>query len=140
MHLVIFGLLVSFIWGLLPIIDKYILRKIDPKLFVLLFTAFIFGCSIILVLFSRKTIQFKSLDKNTLGLTFLSALFSFGALVVYLLLLKDNDSHLVSAIAYSAPMFTLILALFILKEKPTPISITGILLIILGVWCIAFKN
>jgi O-acetylserine/cysteine efflux transporter len=136
MHLIGLGLLVSFIWGFIPIIDKFVLAHVDPKLFLLLFTGFMF----LYALIYHRSFKIQTVDKKYILLTFLSSLLAFVALFVYLTLLRDNDSHLVSAIVYSAPMFTLLLAILILKEKPAPISIAGIILIIIGVWCIAFKS
>ena len=142
MYLIGLGLVVSFIWGLIPIIDKFVLISVDPKIFILMFATLFFFCTLIFTFLNRNSIllHIKTVNKHNLMLTFCSSLLAFVALLVYLFLLKDNDSHLVSAIAYSAPMFTLILAMLILKERPTLISIAGILLIIMGVWCIAFKN
>jgi drug/metabolite transporter (DMT)-like permease len=142
MNFIMLGLTVSFLWGLIPILDKYILASMTPQVFLFMYMSFIFACALLFFLFNHKEIikKIPTVKPSHVFLTAATASCSFLGVLLYLFLLKDNDSHLVSAISYSAPMFTLLLAIFILKEKPSLMSTAGIAFIIMGVWCVAMAQ
>ncbi len=50
----------------------------------------------------------QQLSLKTISLIGIVSLLTFSTVYMFLFILKDNPSHLVSAIAYSAPVFTLI--------------------------------
>jgi len=54
--------------------------------------------------------------------------------------LKDNHSHIISALDSSAPFFTLLIAYFLLNEKVNVFGILGTILIVLGVVCISYND
>jgi drug/metabolite transporter (DMT)-like permease len=56
-------------------------------------------------------------------------------------LLKTHDSYIVSAIIEgSAPLFTLLLVYLFFEEKITLIGVVGVLLIVLGIVCVAMNG
>lgn len=73
-------------------------------------------------------------------LVFVTIICGFGANILYLWVLQHNDSYVVTAVAFTSPIFTLILAYFILNERVTPISVVGVFMIVIGVYCISMNN
>ena len=64
----------------------------------------------------------------------------FFANLLYFIILNKHESSVVSALIYSSPVFTLVLAMLFAKEKVSIVGIMGIILITLGVICIAFNE
>jgi len=74
-------------------------------------------------------------DVGILGITSISA--GFLANYLYFTVLRKYESSLVSALIYSCPIFTLLLANFYLSEKIDNYGIFGILFVVLGVGLIS---
>ena len=53
--------------------------------------------------------------------------------VLYLYVLKDHASSIVSALIYSSPIFTLIISYLFLKERLNVYGLLGVITIIIGV-------
>ena len=90
-----------------------------------------------------KTVKkdWAKLDAKTIMLIgAVSVLTGFVANMLYFFVLKKHDSHVVSALIYSSPVFTLLLAYFLLHEKVTPIGCIGVIMVVLGVVCIALNR
>jgi len=64
----------------------------------------------------------------------------FLANVLYYNVLKNHESSIISALIYSSPVFTLIIAYLFLKERLDIYGLSGVLAIILGVILIAMNN
>jgi drug/metabolite transporter (DMT)-like permease len=64
----------------------------------------------------------------------------FVANIIYYYILKKHESSLVSAITYSSPAFTLILAYLFLNERLDIYGLSGIFAIIAGVILISNNN
>ena len=64
----------------------------------------------------------------------------FLANLLYMFVLKDNDSYIIAALIYSSPIFTFILAIYFLKERVTFMGIFGFFLIVFGVICLALNE
>jgi len=64
----------------------------------------------------------------------------FLANLLYYYVLKSHESSIVSALVFSSPIFTLIIAHFVMKEQLYGFGILGIILISLGVVCIAYND
>ena len=82
----------------------------------------------------------KITKKDIIIIVLTSAIATFMANVLYYTILKNHESSLISALIYSSPIFTLILAYIFLKERINTIGIFGILFIVLGIICIAMNN
>ena len=65
---------------------------------------------------------------------------SFIPNILYFYLLKEHDSYVVSALVNSAPVFTVLISYFLLKEKLTKYGIIGIILIVGGIVCLSFNQ
>jgi len=64
----------------------------------------------------------------------------FLANLLFLEVLKYNNTYEVAAIGGIYPFFTLLLAYLFLKEKITVFGILGVILVVLGVVCISFND
>lgn len=142
MHLILWSLVVSFLWSIAPIIHKLVFKLgLHPKS-VMAFGGFAyFAVLSVWALCNWKDIgpDVKFLaDWRVVALIGFSAVFSaLLATVIYFHLIKEHAAHLVTAITYSSPFFTLLLSWWLLKEHITPLSVVGIVMIVLGVVLIA---
>ena len=146
MHLITvltIALLVSFLWGLQPVIHKHLLIDSNPVTILFFQTVINFICITALASYNYKQIYHEVTVELTLQhwcwIIFLAIVTIFGTNVMYLYILKSNESSLVSALIYSAPIFTVILAYIFLNERIHASGYVGILLIITGVSFIAFS-
>jgi transporter family protein len=140
--LYLYALLISFFWGIIPIIYKVVLKRLNNITVMLLNGLFYFILLVFLFLYNKNVVM-DDLNKITpteYAWVFIATL--FGGLIgnlLYYYILKKGEAAILTALMYTAPVVTLIAAYFILKDKITPLAITGILLIVAGVICICLK-
>ena len=137
------SLFIAFLWGIQPVIHKYILKSIDPKTIIILNTVFYSFCSIGFAIKYWRSVKkdWKKLTPIKLMWIGIAAIISgFVANLIYLFVLKKHQSYLVSALIYAAPAFTLLLAYFLLKEDISVIGFIGVIMVIIGTICIALND
>lgn len=137
------ALLISFLWGLSPIIHKTVLYKISPHTALVLSSVFYTICTVGYAIYYKDEIirDCKELNiKVALGMAFTAIVCGFVANVLYFDILKKYDSHIISALIYSAPLFTLVLAYLLLNEHITKGGLFGVLLISSGVVVLAYNR
>jgi drug/metabolite transporter (DMT)-like permease len=141
---ILISLLIGLFWGVSPIIQKHLLKKFD-KFSLMLFFSTIYFC----LLLSTSAFYHKNIMKDLRLLnnwdTLLIIVYVFFTIflsnLLILHLLKTHDSYIVSAIIEgSAPLFTLLLVYLFFEEKITLIGVVGVLLIVLGIVCIAMNG
>ena len=142
MILYVYALLVSFLWGAIPIIYNVILKKLN-NITVMAITTIFYSIFLLFLVFYNRKVVIEDLNKITnhdyLWL-FIAAFFGvFIGNILYYYVLKYGETAVLTALMYTAPIFTFIGAYFILKDKITPLAITGIFLIVAGVLCICLK-
>jgi len=140
---IVLALLISFLWGIQPVIYKHLLTIINPFTLMVLNGSLNFICLGLLYLYYNKEINtdFKKLSIKDYGLIFFIVIITvFLTNIIFYSILQNNDTSIITALVYSAPIFTLIMAYFILKERINIFGILGIILIILGVICIAYND
>lgn len=141
---IILALFVGFLWGLAPIVHKILLKNIDFKLFMVLSSCCFFACTCIFAIYFWKDLVVsakKQLTIFNLSWIILASVFvGFIANLVYLFVLKDYKSYIVSALIYCSPFFTLALSYLFLKENITYVGASGCILITLGVILIALGS
>ena len=133
------ALSVSFLWGVQAIVCKYLLKhKIDRVTIMLLTAVFncIFTC-IYAVLHSdvvaKDTLK---MTNRELALVVACSMFCLtGANVLYYTALgSSNPSSVITTITFTSPLFTLVIAYFVLGETNVKIeSVMGIFIIVFGV-------
>lgn len=138
------ALFVGFLWGLAPIVHKILLKNIDFKLFMVLSSLTFFTCTCLFAAYFWKDLlaEKKKLNfANVAWIVITAIVTGFIANLIYLFVLKDNKSYVVSALIYCSPFFTLALSyLFLKNEKITYIGASGCILITLGVILIALDH
>ena len=139
---ILIALFISLCWGIVPVAHKSILH-LSP-ITIMLFSAFIYAFLIIIYAAMNKTIIYKAIHKiskrDSIVIIFSSAIAAFFGNILYFNILKNHDSSIISALIYSCPMFTLIVAYLFFKERINTIGIFGILFIVLGIICISMNN
>lgn len=131
---------VSLLWGTGPVVHKYLLSKYKPLTIMFIETLIYLLLLFITVLFDYKEVM-KDINKisfhDLIIFTLMSTFVFYLAYRLYYSILGDHKSSLISALIYSSPVFTLILAYLFLKERLSLYGYLGILFIILGVICIS---
>ena len=140
------ALFISFLWGLSPVIHKYLLsgQDLHPETMLVIGGTLYSVCLVLYGWYKRKLVMHDVKSRMTwkswlaVGLT--SIVCGFVANMLYFFILKKHTSYIVSALIYASPLFTLILALLFLKEKVTAMGMVGVFFIVMGVVCIAFHE
>jgi len=137
------ALFVAFLWGIHPILNKILLGKFSVPTVLVLSNAVYFLAVLVFIYVNYSEIS-KDIKKITAQDILLLITVSIGAgflaNLLYYYVLKSHESSLVSALVFSSPIFTLIVAYFFMKEELNSFGILGILLITLGVVCIAYND
>jgi transporter family protein len=137
------SLLIAFLWGLSPIIHKSLLNKFNPLSLMLFFSVGYFLCLLLLLPFHYKTIKgdVLNLTTNDIKLLLISATITgFLANFLFYYVLKSNNSSIVAALGSTSPLFTLLIAYFLMTEKVNSYGILGIIFIVVGVICISVND
>jgi drug/metabolite transporter (DMT)-like permease len=140
---ILLALLISFLWGIQPIIFKHLLSNISPITLMILNGSINLLCLGLLYLYYSNEINKdikKLIIKDYILIIFSVITTVFLTNLIFYSILQKNETSIITALVYSAPFFTLIIAYLILKERINNYGILGILLIILGVIFIAFNN
>ena len=137
------ALLVSFLWGITPLVHKQLLNDIRTETILFLGGVLYFAALLAFSLYHRGIIS-KDIPKidarHGAWLFIASVLAGFVTNMLYLYVLKKHSSYIISALIYSAPVFTMLIAWLGGLEVITGFGLLGTVLIILGVICISFSD
>jgi drug/metabolite transporter (DMT)-like permease len=142
---VLLSLVIAFLWGIQPVIHKYLLKRVNA-ITIMLISSIVYLLALLITLsFSQIYNIFKvdigKLTTRDFLIIILTSVFTvFLANMIYYYILKDNETSIIVSLIYSAPVFTLLLSYLFLKEKIEPLGIIGICLIISGVGCVSLNN
>lgn len=134
--------LITFIWGLSPVIIKYAIHHSNiPTYLILFIQGFIFFIASIIYILIFKYKNFKDdiiKYKTYIPLLAFIALFSvYIANLLYVIAIQHGvNINILTIITGLYPVFTIIFSYIILKEKITIKALFGYLLIILGIFFI----
>lgn len=137
------ALVVSFLWGVSPVIQKHLLNKFDKYTLMLLFSSANLVCVTSLLTFHNKALyaDIKTIQTNDALLIFAYSFFTiFLANLIILEVLKHNNTYVVAAIEGTYPLFTLLLVYLFFKEKITVVGVGGVILIVLGIICLSLNE
>ena len=139
------ALLIAFIFGISPIIHKYIFNTVPTLTPQTLFICggisyFIF--TLMFALYEKQTLirNINDIPISVIMIFVFGTAISFFANYLYFKIISKNASYLVSSLIFISPLFTLILSYLFLKEDITFISFVGIVFVVLGVILIAMSN
>jgi drug/metabolite transporter (DMT)-like permease len=137
------AIFISFLWGIQPIVHKHLLNKYNFITIMLISTIVNFSL-ILAVSITRNKEILADMNKLTFRDLFILVLVSsftiFLANMMYYYILKNHESSIISALVYSSPVFTLIIAYIFLKERLDIYGISGIFFMILGVILVSNNN
>lgn len=138
------SLFISFIWGITPIVHKYIFSSVtmSPHTLIVSGALFYSVCAMIYFSYYKDEVlkPLANLNSKTYMLMIFTAVLSFYANYLYFNVISKHASHLVSALIFSSPFFTLIFAYFFLKEDISLTSALGVTLIVFGVILLAITK
>ena len=140
---IVIALAISFLWGVQPVIHKHLLKKFTPITLMLVSSIVYFALLIVTSVIKNKEVatDFEKMTAKDLGiLVALSVFTAFLANIMYYYILKDHESSIISALIYSSPVFTLVIAYLFLKERLDIYGFSGVLAIIIGVVLISQNN
>ena len=137
MNAFIWAILASFIWGVVPLLEKLGLQKVDP-LVGLFYRCFGVLIGILfLFLFILKPEQIKSVEIKSISLLILGGfLASIVAQICFYYGLKYGEVSRIVPIAGSFPLVAFMLGVLFLGESISFLKISGVLSIILGIWAL----
>lgn len=136
MSVVWVALFIAFLWGVAPVIHKHVLKSVDPKVVMITGSIFYTACLIVFWFYHR---EFLHTHMQTLTWTQVfwiastAVICGFFTNIIYYHILQKHDSYVVSALIYSSPVFTFLLAYLFLKEKITLLGSMGVMAIVAGV-------
>ena len=138
-----YALLISFFWGIIPIIYKVLLHHLN-NVTVMAITTVFYSIFLILLVFYNRDIVIKDLNKITnheyLWILITTFFGVFLANFLYYYVLKKGEPAILTALMYSCPLFTLFAAHYFLKDKIKTNGIIGIIFIVLGVIFISMNK
>jgi drug/metabolite transporter (DMT)-like permease len=140
--LVPLSLCVAFLWGLSPILHKYVLtRGLSPETLLSAAGLVTALCIAAYAAFNAGAI---GRDLPTLGrpdvlaaVVLAAVATTFFAAILYYYLVKHNACYVVTALTNTAPAFTLVMAVAFLGEEVTAVKALGVLAIIVGAVLVA---
>jgi drug/metabolite transporter (DMT)-like permease len=137
------ALFISFLWGTTPFLHKILLKKMNP-FSILIFDGLLYFAGLLCVIaynYDQLIIDAAKLTYRDMGIiTIVGLVASLFANFLYLYVLREHESYIISALVYSSPVFTFLIALFLNSEKITGFGVLGISLIVLGVISIMFND
>jgi len=137
------ALCISFLWGVQVVIHKHLLTNFHFVTIMLVSNVINVSLIIVLSIYLKNDIlvDLKKITFRDAAILVCLPIFTvFAANIIYYYILKKHESSLVSAITYSSPAFTLILAYLFLKERLDIYGLSGIFAIIAGVILISNNN
>lgn len=139
MNAVSTSLFVAALWGIGVVIQKYILYKQDARVFLIAGATFYSFAVAGFVLINWKSLKEASKTLTAVQIFWIAAsalVCGFMANLIYLKVLQKNDSYLIAALVSVSPIFTMLFAWLLLKERITGYGVLGVLLVVAGVTCL----
>jgi drug/metabolite transporter (DMT)-like permease len=140
-YYIFFAFIIAFLWGISPVLFKFILEKNIPWYIIIFVQAsvYLLSSAIFIIIYKYNDI-YKDLQQNINyipSLILISFLSVYIANVLYIFALeKKANVNIMSLIVSLAPAITLISSYLILQEQlPTKILI-GFLIIFIGLLCV----
>lgn len=134
------ALLVAFIWGINPIMEKLSLVKATP---LTVMTIRFIMTSIVLTIitfYQGKFYELNNLDSKTYYYIIIPAILAGVGLYIYFIALGKGESSQVVPIVATFPLFTAVYAFLILKESITTPKIIGTFLIVSGLVILNWRS
>ena len=133
--------IIALLWGVSPVLFKYILHKNIPSYIIIFVQAFVylFSITVYILIYKRNDICM-NVQQNAKYIPFLIIISFFSVYVanmLYILALEnDADVNIMSLIISLAPAITLLSSFLILQENLPIKALIGFFIILIGLICI----
>lgn len=135
MNAFIWAVLAACVWGIVPIMEKIGLLKVDPFVGLFYRSLGVLVGLLFLTLFMVKPQQVKAVELKTVLILVASGfLASFVAQIMFYHGLKAGDVSRIVPVVGAYPLIAFILGIFVLGEALTVAKLVGVLLVVAGVW------
>lgn len=144
--LLLYYLFVNVIWGISPIFEKYLLRKISILSFIILGSAIQFIAALLLMSYNDYDYIIKDTrvllnDSNVIiGIFFITILLFISKYVYLYIVNNDKSIALVAILTSLYPVLTLIFGYLFLNETITIEEFAGFILILFGILLINYSS
>jgi drug/metabolite transporter (DMT)-like permease len=144
--LLLYYLFVNVIWGISPIFEKYLLRKINILSFIILGSAIQFIAALLLMSYNDYDYIIKDTnvllnDSNVIiGIFFITILLFISKYVYLYIVNHDKSIALVAILTSLYPVLTLIFGYLYLNETITIEEFVGFILILFGILLINYSS
>jgi drug/metabolite transporter (DMT)-like permease len=144
--LLLYYLFVNVIWGISPIFEKYLLRKINILSFIILSSAIQFIAALLLMSYNNYDYIIKDTnvllnDSNVIiGIFFITILLFISKYVYLYIVNHDKSIALVAILTSLYPVLTLIFGYLLLNETITIEEFVGFILILFGILLINYSS
>ena len=145
MHIkyILVAIFISFLWGVSPIILKQLVAKFD-KMTILIVDGILYCAFLLFLGINYYDTIMKDIPKASFydwTLLIFTAIFpGVVANLLYMTIIEDHDSYIITALVCISPFFTLALAYFFTKENVTLLGAMGTALIVLGILLISYND
>jgi drug/metabolite transporter (DMT)-like permease len=140
---ILVAIFISFLWGVSPLILKQLVTKFDKMTILAIDGILYFIFTLLLGFYYYDTIM-KDIPKITLYDAILLALIAIlpgvVANVLYMTVIENHDSYIITALVCISPFFTLALAYLFTKENVTVWGALGTALIVSGILMISYND
>src|SRR5712692_1559134 len=144
----LFALVAMFLTSFLPILNKHLLRNARPALvawsinaaslpILAVGTLLLTQCSLTTV---SCTVQLPHVDALFVVALLLSVVLNWAATLLSTMALKKADASLASPLLTFNPAFTLLVALFLLREVPGVRQSLGVMVVVFGAYLLEIKE
>ena len=138
-------LLVSLVYGITPIMYKHSIGVISIESFIIIFGLFYFSITLVFMYMFRhkliKDVDILSKHNYIYGIIMLSALLIFiVGNYVFLTVLENNKSYIVTSIIASYPLVSVFFGYLIFNDQVKVEHFAGILMVVLGIILISRKT
>ena len=133
-----YAVLVAMLWGLYAVIESRIIKQYHP-LFMFILGGLCWGAvSLVMLIYKRDELlplYKKAAKGKTLAIAIAGSIFAIvGANYLFMLALENAPSpNIVLSLAYSAPIFAILISILLFQYPVNRIEITGMVIAIIGV-------
>lgn len=139
------ALFIAFLWGSAPVLHKKIFnsKSLGPATILVCGGVIYSLCIVVYFILNKDTVvkEIATLDKGTVMMMLFNSLIAgFLANYLYYHIIERYPGHVVSALIYSAPFFTLLLTFIFLQEDISVMSFFGVVLIVAGIYLLTYHK
>lgn len=142
MNLIRNSIIICFLWGLNPVLEKILLKDLDQNA-VIIYTAMIHFVMILGFAYVNRKIVIETAPQikltHILIMIAMAGLCEFLGNYFYALTLQKSTSFVTVALTSLYPIFTMFIGYLILSEPITKYSLVGLILIIMGIIAVTYE-